>query len=120
MFCKNCGSPLPDGATVCPKCTSSGAPATPSRVEAIPTYLLRSILVTILCCMPLGIVSIVYAAKVSGLVAAGRIAEAKAASESARKWSLWALFVGFIVQLLYWGHPFLIGGFLVLTDALPA
>jgi hypothetical protein len=41
------------------------------------------ILCTVLCCLPLGIVSIVYASKVSGLWAQGRYAEAQEASANA-------------------------------------
>lgn len=97
MFCKKCGTPLSDGSTVCPQCSfAESAP----RTEEIPTHLLRSILVTLFCCLPLGIVAIVYAAKVSGLVAAGQIAEAKTASEAAGKWSLWGLIAGLVVGVI--------------------
>lgn len=47
------------------------------------------ILCTVLCCLPLGIVSIVYASKVSGLWAQGRYAEAQEASANAKKWAIW-------------------------------
>jgi Interferon-induced transmembrane protein len=38
------------------------------------------------CCLPFGVVAIVYAAKVDGLVASGDIAGAEAASKSAKLW----------------------------------
>src|ERR1700743_3332843 len=50
-------------------------------------YLVWAILVTVLCCLPFGIVSIVYSTKVSGLGTQGRFAEAQAASENAKKWA---------------------------------
>jgi hypothetical protein len=52
----------------------------------IVNYLWQSIVVTLLCCLPFGIVAIVYAAKVDGLVAAGDIVGAQAASKSAKLW----------------------------------
>lgn len=52
----------------------------------IPNYLWQSIAVTLLCCVPFGVVSIIYATKVDGLVARGDIAGAMAASKNARLW----------------------------------
>lgn len=51
-------------------------------------YLVWAILSTLLCCLPAGVVSIVYSSKVSGLWAQGRYGEAQAASASARKWAI--------------------------------
>lgn len=95
MFCNRCGNPVPEGSTVCPRCNGAGAPA-----SEIPTHLALSIIVTLLCCLPLGIVGIVYASKVSGLVAAGRYDEARAASDSAKRWSLWGLGIGLVGTLV--------------------
>lgn len=63
----------------------SAAPAQVSGV-LIPNYLWQSIVVTILCCWPLGIPAIVYAAKVDGLKAVGDIQGAMSASNSAKTW----------------------------------
>ncbi len=52
----------------------------------VTNYLWQSIVVTLLCCLPFGIVAIVFAAKVDGLVAAGDIAGAEAASKTAKLW----------------------------------
>jgi hypothetical protein len=74
---------------------SGGAPAAmPSlttmngagMAQKIPNYLWQSIAVTVLCCLPFGIVAIIYATKVDGLVAKGDITGAMAASKSARLW----------------------------------
>lgn len=51
-------------------------------------YLVWAILSTLLCCLPAGVVSIVYSSKVSGLWAQGRYGEAQAASASAKKWAI--------------------------------
>ena len=50
------------------------------------TYLLETILTTIFCCWPLGIVSIIYAARVEKKFYAGDIVGAKIDSASAKKW----------------------------------
>lgn len=77
----------------------------------IPNHLVWGILTTLFCCLPLGIVSIVYAAQVDGKRAAGDIAGAWEASEKARYWAhmsasavavlviLWALVFGGVTIL---------------------
>ena len=57
-------------------------------------HLVWAILCTVLCCLPLGIVSIVYSTKVSGLWAQGRYAEAQSAADSAKKWAIIGAVVG--------------------------
>ena len=52
----------------------------------IPTYLWQSIVATLLCCMPFGVVAIVYAAKVDSLIAVGDYVGAQSASDSAKIW----------------------------------
>ena len=64
------------------------------------SHLVWAILSTVLCCLPLGIVSIVYSTKVSGLWAQGRYAEAQSASESAKKWAIIAAVVGIVVSVI--------------------
>ena len=63
-------------------------------------YLVWAILCTVLCCLPLGIVSIVYSTKVSGLWAQGRYAEAQAAADSAKKWAIIGAIVGGVVAVI--------------------
>ena len=67
----------------------------------IPNYLWQSIVVTLLCCMPFGVVAIVFAAKVDGLVARGDIAGANAASKSAKTWVIASFSTGLVITLLY-------------------
>lgn len=64
--------------------------------EAVPNYLVQSILVTVCCCLPLGIVAIINAAKVNGLVAEGKTSEAREASAQAKKWSTYGAIAGVI------------------------
>lgn len=67
----------------------------------IPNYLWQSIVATVLCCMPFGVVAIVYAAKVDGLVARGDIAGAQAASNSAKTWTGVAVGSWLLIMALY-------------------
>lgn len=65
------------------------------------TWLVESILVTLFCCLPLGIVGIVYAAKVNSLYAAGLTEAAQQASAKAGKWTKLGFFLGIIMIILY-------------------
>ncbi|WP_333694976.1 CD225/dispanin family protein [Flavobacterium sp.] len=70
----------------------------PNKPES---YLVWGILATILCCLPFGIVSIVYAAKVDGLYNSGDFEGAEAASKKAKTWAIAAAVTGVVVGLLY-------------------
>ena len=62
----------------------------------MPSYLVYSILVTFFCCLPFGIVAIVYAAQVSGKLAGGDLAGAVQSSNSARTWCWVSFGVGLV------------------------
>ena len=64
-------------------------------------WLVESILVTILCCLPAGIVAIVNASKVNSEFAAGNYEGAQKASEEAGKWVKYALIAGGVVVVIY-------------------
>jgi hypothetical protein len=63
--------------------------------------LVWGILVTVLCCLPLGIVSIIKAAQVSGLWGQGRYAEAQQAADDAKKFAIWGVIAGVVVGVVY-------------------
>ena len=65
------------------------------------TWLVESILITVLCCLPFGIVGIVYASKVSSLLNMGKYDEAVAASKEAGKWVKIGFITGLIGIILY-------------------
>ena len=71
----------------------------------IPSNLWQSIVVTLMCCLPFGIVAIVYAAKVDGLKARGDIAGAMSAAASSRTWCNVSVlvWVGFVILSLVTG-----------------
>lgn len=64
-------------------------------------WLVESILVTILCCLPFGIVGIINAAKVDSAYKQGQIAEAERASKEAGKWTKIGFFCGLGVVVIY-------------------
>ncbi len=63
-------------------------------------HMVWAILSTVLCCMPLGIVAIIKAAKVEQLWYQGFHAEAQKAADDAKKWSIYsAICVGIIIAV---------------------
>ena len=120
-FCKNCGNQVNDGTKFCPKCGQviDGAPQQqvyqqPAQAYQQPlqqrpykpdSHMVLAILTTIFCCLPLGIVAILQANKVDKFYHMGEYDEANAASQSAKKWSIIGIIVGFIsicLSLLYY------------------
>lgn len=67
----------------------------------VPNNLVWAILATLFCCLPGGIVSIVYAAQVNGKLATGDIAGAQDSSEKAKKWAIYSAIAGIVVGVLY-------------------
>jgi len=61
----------------------------------------ESILVTIFCCLPFGIVGIVNASRVESRYYAGDIEGAMRASQEAGKWTKVAFWLGLVVVILY-------------------
>ena len=72
-------------------------------------YLVESILTTICCCLPLGIVGIVYASQVNSKYALGDYEGAVQASNEAKKWMTWGIVAGIIINFgvyFIWGSVF--------------
>lgn len=69
--------------------------------EKPSTYLVLSIIVTILCCLPFGIIGIIYASKVDSCWNAGNFDEARENSRKAKTWALVGLVLGFVTYLIY-------------------
>ena len=65
------------------------------------TWLVESILATLFCCLPLGIVGIVNASKVESRFYAGDIDGANKASADAGKWTKLSLGIGLVVIVIY-------------------
>ena len=87
--------------------TPSATGATTSEVQ---NYLIPAILSTVLCCLPLGVVSIIFATQVNSKVASGDIAGAMEASKKAKMFmflsiGLGVLFYGalIIIWIIFFG-----------------
>jgi hypothetical protein len=110
MFCTNCGAANADDAARCSGCGQAlsgtnpyqaGAAATDVPFGRVKNYLVQSILVTLFCCLPFGIVAIVYAAQVDGKLAARDYSGAARASSSAKMWCWISFGIGMTGFALY-------------------
>jgi hypothetical protein len=73
-----------------------------------PNYLVWAILTTIFCCLPLGVVSIVFAAQVNSRWHSGDIEGARLYSKNAKLWAWIAFGVG-IAGVLIWSLLAILG-----------
>ncbi len=76
-------------------------PQQPPAGQAPDNYLVWSILATVFCCLPFGIVAIVKSTQVSGLWAQGQYAEAQASADAAKKWVKWSVIAAVVSAVLY-------------------
>ena len=77
-------------------------PASDEPKPAAPeTYLIWAILATICCCMPFGVISIVYASRVNSLYNSGYYDEALVSSRRARNWALASFVCGLVSTIFY-------------------
>lgn len=74
-------------------------------------YLIWSILVTIFCCLPLGVVAIIKSSSVDSAYNAGNHEAAQAAAADAKKWCIIGAASGAIVNVISW-LILLVGGVL--------
>jgi hypothetical protein len=102
MYCRKCGTQNEDNNYKCSRCgevlhqgTASSAPI------KIPNYLVQSILVTLLCCLPFGIPAIVYSAQVNGKIQSGDIQGAIDSSNKAKMWGWISFGLGLVGGVIY-------------------
>lgn len=117
--CPNCGTNNLDNASVCVNCGRSlasaaqsytpppphtpsyGSPASgPAMGAQIPNYLVQSIVVTLCCCLPLGVVAIIFSAQVNSKLAAGDVAGAREASNKAKMFAWLGFGIGIVVIII--------------------
>jgi len=73
---------------------SSGAPA------SVPNFLIPAI-ISLFCCLPLGIVAVIFAAQVNGKVQAGDTAGALDSAKKAKMFSYIAIGLGLLAIICY-------------------
>lgn len=73
----------------------------PGPRPSLPNYLVWSILTTLFCCLPAGVVSIVYAAQVNGKLDEGDYATAQRYSSNARTWAMVSAGLGLLGVIIY-------------------
>ena len=100
MNCPNCGTSNLDNASVCVNCGRSLSGAAASSYTPPPNYLWQAIVVTLCCCLPLGIVSIIFSAQVNSKWAQGDAAGARDASQKAKMFALIGFAIGLVIIIL--------------------
>ena len=122
MFCPYCQNQLPSNAAVCPSCGTvlSNANAQqqqpqpqpqpqpippqpqpqPEPPQRINTWLVPSILVTLCCCLPFGIVAIVFASKANACLGTHDYEGAQKAANTAKMWFWIALGTGIVTNTI--------------------
>ncbi len=66
-----------------------------------PAYLVWSVVMTVLCCLPAGVVAIIFSSQVSSKFYAGDFEGAKRASERAQIWIIVSFVLGVLGNTLY-------------------
>ncbi len=102
MYCHKCGAENEDNAYRCRECGAElnpggGASAAPN----VPNYLVQSILVTVLCCLPFGIPAIIFASQANSRKAAGDYAGGLEAANKAKLWCWVSFGVGVFITIIY-------------------
>lgn len=75
-----------------------GYPYGPGQQGPPPSYLAWAIISTLCCCMPFGIVAIIYASKVNSLWLRGDVYGAQKASQRAQLWTILAIVLGLLAN----------------------
>ena len=112
MNCKKCGAELDKDDTFCPFCgeycnVSESSPVSVHR-EGSSVYekpdttlwIILGVVSAIFCCLIGGIGTTIYAAKASGNLSAGNIAQANENIEKAKKWFLATVIIGVISSVI--------------------
>ena len=76
----------------------NGMPQKP--VNWVP-YLILSIISTLCCCLPFGVVGIVFSAKINSAIMAGNLEEAQNNAKMARIWIIVSFAIGILTWLIY-------------------
>ena len=98
--CTHCGHLNETDAHTCKECHAHLRKTVHHHKKPMPpTYLWQSIVVTIVCCLPLGILAIVFAAQVASRWQNGDYEGAMRTSKTARNVAFVSFIVGLIVHI---------------------
>lgn len=123
MICSNCHQEIGEENKFCPYCGTPVAPEQPQTPPAQPQtppvqpqtppaqpagpqinqtpYLVCSILVTLLCCLPFGIAGIIFATKINSALMNGDYAAAQAAAKKSKLFSTIGAAGGLLFLIIY-------------------
>ncbi|MGB9690508.1 CD225/dispanin family protein [Thermogutta sp.] len=118
MYCPKCGALNADHAVLCGQCGQAlqnyaarqqvppypppyGQVYQPSMYPKVPNYLPWAIVVTLFCCLPFGIVAIVYSVQANSLAKSGNYTEALKNAEKASFWMWLSFAIGLVATLAY-------------------
>ncbi|MCX4261288.1 MAG: CD225/dispanin family protein [Alistipes sp.] len=107
--CRECGGMVSSEAVRCPHCGvsvnrgSAFANAHTDTQIKPNNWLAWSVLSTLFCCLPLGVVGIVFASKVDAAWAAGNYEGARYSAEKAKMFVYMSAGIGIAVYLLIFG-----------------
>jgi hypothetical protein len=88
---------------------STGGMAAGGVAPKIDTWLWQSIVATLLCCLPVGVVAIVFSAQAQSAMNVGNYAEAEAKAKTAKTLTLVAVGVGLVTVLGWFMFVFAFG-----------
>ena len=78
------------------------------EINYVP-YLVLSIISTVCCCLPFGIVGIVFSVKINSAMNAGNYEEAVQNAKMAKTWTIVSFVVGLVVGILYFIFGIIVG-----------
>ena len=78
------------------------------EINYVP-YLVLSIISTVCCCLPFGIVGIVFSVKINSAMNAGNYEEAAQNAKMAKIWTIVSFVVGLVVGILYFIFGIIVG-----------
>lgn len=106
MFCQKCGKTIPDGSTYCNTCGHQQGIPVPKTGQMLHSerppdnHMGLALVCALLCCFPIGIVSLVHADRVNSRFLTGDHVGAFQASEKAKTWGWTGIILGVIVIFL--------------------
>ena len=104
MLCGKCGKEWDPDVRFCPQCGNQldpSAPPAPRDREKINTWLIPSVISTMVCCLPLGIVAIIFSSKCNQAVNNGDWQAARRYSRQAKLWFFISTILGGLATVLY-------------------